>query len=459
MITHSIKIALTGTALVGLSSCTPRPRPNVPASDATPPSALWLQANAPGRPLANVSLGSPVDTLRLLGNDTVSLTASADDPDGGVRAIRIFVTTTRSRPGQIQGPTLAGAPEAETVSAATVGQPADLNLRTSFDLRVPQVLGSFHNLRADVWAEAENHHGGISRTAQLTILYQGVPLSLHVIPLSNEDGTRVAPVTRIQFDTVVHRLNQVFRGTGLRFVFAAADWQPRADSILNLDQPGMRARGNALADSLNGRILLLLRFGGGTAPTGNGNAFPPPGAGARPPSVNDVDQRYVALPNTFTPGGFLDLGGGSFAAHELGHYLGLYHTFPGWSETPGPVFGAADTTAARIETAIRTFMAANGGDINAFDGDSLADTPPDPGTSALRAASVNMCSSNVVTFPASGGNPAITFRPDTRNVMSYYQLWSCAGTDRWPPVQTFTRQQIQRMHQTLAHARRSHLVN
>ena len=449
----------TGIVLLLLSSCTPLPRPNVPASDATPPSAVWLQADAPGVPLANVTLGSAPDTLVLLGNDTVALSASADDPDGGVRVIRIFMTTTRSRPGQIQGPTLAGAPSAENTSSATVGQPADVNLRTSFSLDVPQVLGVFHDMSADVWAEAENHYGGISRTPRLTIRYQGVPLALHVIPLQNENGTRAATVTRVQFDTVVYRLNQVFRGTGLRFVFNPANWQPRADSILNLDKPGMQARGNALADSLNGRILLLLRFGGDTVPTGNGNAYPPPGAGAKPPSVNDADQRYVALPNLFVPGNGLDLGGGSFVAHELGHYLGLYHTFPGWSEVPGPVFAAADTTVPLIQTAIRNYLAANSGDVNAFDGDSLADTPPDPGTSALKGAGVNMCTSNTITFPASGGNPSVTFRPDTRNVMSYYQLWVCSGTTRWPPVQTFTRQQIQRMHQTLTHARRSHLVN
>jgi hypothetical protein len=52
-------------------------------------------------------------------------------------------------------------------------------------------------------------------------------------------------------------------------------------------------------------------------------------------------------------------------AHEIGHYLGLPHTFVG---DPFPDLAAAEA-----------YLAAHGGDPRAFDGDGFTDTPPDPG--------------------------------------------------------------------------------
>jgi hypothetical protein len=245
----------------------------------------------------------------------------------------------------------------------------------------------------------------------------------------------------------VNKVNRVYRGTALRFVFdSLVGWVPREDSVLNRDMPGMQARANTLADNTPGRILLLLRFGSGTMPTGNGNAYPPPGAATRPRNVNDIDQRYVELPNFFAAGSGLDLGNGGFVAHELGHYLGLYHTFPGWWDRPGPVYAAIDTLEADVDTALVRYIRNNGGTIDALDGDAISDTPPDPARALYTTHRANICTSNAITVTS------YTFRPDIRNVMSYHDYTGCGLTA------TFTPMQIQRMRQTLGHASRSHLV-
>src|SRR5262249_11552558 len=158
-------------------------------------------------------------------------------------------------------------------------------------------------------------------------------LRLHVIPLTNSDGKSMPySVTPQQFAALVDRVNLSYAGTNIRFVFDAnTDWAPMNDTELNTDGPKMRERGNAIAAANPGKIVCLLRWGNKVDPTGNGNAFPPPGAGPKPPSVDDVVQNYVALPSQILDGKYtyLNQGNGSFVAHELGHYLGLYHTFPG----------------------------------------------------------------------------------------------------------------------------------
>ena len=213
-------------------------------------------------------------------------------------------------------------------------------------------------------------------------------LRLHVIPLGNQeiDGTGVPvhryEVTPLEFAEVLDKVNPFFAPAGIRFVFdPEVDWRPMLDTELNSDGPAMRQRGNAMAAGIPGKVLCLLRWGPDPAtPTGNGNAYPPPGAGATPRNMFDVTQDYVALPNQYGPNEpFLNLGNGTFLAHELGHYMGLYHTFPGWSDLFGPVYaGQRPATVAAAQQTLVNYIMANGATIAALDGDGLQDTPPDP---------------------------------------------------------------------------------
>ena len=452
--------------VLGIAACTPeRPQLNVPAQDPTPPSALWLQANAPNQPLVNVTLGGAVATGEMVDTNHVSITARADDPDGGIRAIRIWATTRRSLPGTVEGPTLAGAPEVEKVSSAAVGQPANPTESVTWDLDVEPRIGAFWDMWIDVFAEAENFHGGKVTTPVLTLHVRRVGLRLRVIALSNDDGTKAPQVTAAQFTDVVARLNRVYRGAGIRFLYdEAADWQAMNSTGMNEDAT-IFTQGNAIAATLPGRIPLLLRWGSGTGVTGNGNAYPPPGAGTLPANVTDNDQRYVALPSLYPTTGlsFLTLGNGSFIAHELGHYLGLYHTFPGWDGT-NPVFGTSTSPAAVADQALVTYVGNNGGTVEALDGDRLPDTPPDPGTILYDLHGNNdgnaseVCTSSQITISGTlSGNPvSFTFDPDVRNVMSYHAL---CGTGDNPEPQKFTADQVRQMHHTLTVPARIHLLS
>jgi hypothetical protein len=173
---------------------------------------------------------------------------------------------------------------------------------------------------------------------------------------------------------------------------------------------------------------------------------------------------YVALPNRID---LLNQVNGSFVAHELGHYLGWYHTFPGW-DGHDPVFqrfknpdgsNATPPSPEAADQAVIDYLAANGDTINALDGDLLSDTPPDP-TPLLYQVHNNqaICAQRqiVVSGTRNGQPVSFTFAPDPNNVMSYYGGCGPAGAP--PPPRSFSPQQVQRMHQTLQHPSRRHLL-
>src|SRR5262249_23097311 len=91
-------------------------------------------------------------------------------------------------------------------------------------------------------------------------------------------------------------------------------------------------------------------------------------------------------------------------AHEVGHYLGLYHTFPGWSDD------ATDTPERAAQ-----YIATHGGTAAALDGDGLTDTPPEAGTSFYINQGWDPCVGHD-SYTISG----ITFTPDRHNIMSYF---------------------------------------
>jgi hypothetical protein len=291
-------------------------------------------------------------------------------------------------------------------------------------------------------------------------------LRLHVVPLTNEPGNpplKSYTVTPQEFSQVIDRVNLVYAGTNIRFLFDPEfDWAPLANTEINTDGSNQRTLCNQIADAFPGKIVCFLRWGSGTDPTGNGNAYPPPGAGTKPPSVDDVVQNYVALPNKVGPGfAYLSLGNGSFVAHELGHFLGLYHTFPGWTDLNGPVYAQFNGTmpsAAQADQAVIDYIAANGGTTEALNGDALSDTPPDPSPVLYTAHNQNICSSPQITVQGTlnGRRAAFTFTPDVNNVMSYFG--GCPPPDAGPTHFHFSAQQIQRFDVTLKHQSRRALI-
>jgi Polyglycine hydrolase-like, structural repeat len=296
-------------------------------------------------------------------------------------------------------------------------------------------------------------------------------LRLHIIPLTDEEldangnPAYAFAVTPEEFAQLVERVNLSFEGTDIRVVFdPETDWWPVANTTLNSDAPSMRQLANEIAAAIPGKIVCFLRWGSDkNGPTGNGNAYPPPGAGPKPPHVDDVEQNYVALPNRIAPGfGLLNQGNGSFVAHELGHYLGLYHTFPGWTDRRGPVYGqiaGSETPSADdADQAVIDYVAAGDGTTNVLDGDGLSDTPPDPSPVLYQAHGQDVCVQGKITVSGTmkGAKVKFSFAPDPENVMSYFG--GCAPTGSPPSPRRFSPQQIQTMNKTLDHSARRHLL-
>ncbi len=441
--------ALCVVALV--LACQPQTVP-IPQGDPTPPTALWLQANPPEAPLANVTLGGTPLTAEVGDSGVVQVTANGSDPEG-LHAIRLWMTVKRARPGQIEGPGLAGAPVAEQSTPATAGGTATTSLSVSYGLSPSTEIGGFDDLWVDLWAEAENFGGGIVKTAVLTLHLRWDGLRLHVIALSDDDGSNASPVSATDFVQALDSLNRVYRGTRIRFRYdPATDYQMMRSTALNQDlmfgdATGL-ASGNAIALTMPTAIPVFLRLAGG----GNGNAAPPPGLTGIPPGIGPggVAQNYVALPNRLDWVNFI-------AAHEIGHYLGLYHTFPGWG-----------SPSWANEQAVIDWMTTNGGTIAAFDGDLLPDTPPDPeealfavrGGPTYTADHGHAFYCDQTTVDASGtvagAAQTVHFAPDMLNVMSYYSPCP-AGTPNFGQ-RHFTREQVARMHKALTDPARSQLV-
>lgn len=146
----------------------------VPPSDPTPPSALWLQIDRPGQPFLNASITSADPLAHAAAEQQMQITAAADDPDGGVKDVQIWMTeqTWRMNPDGTQtttGPGLAGAPVASAPSQAAVGDPAPATSVVKHSLTPPAISPPMTRREYVIWARAENFHGGAVQTQQLTI--------------------------------------------------------------------------------------------------------------------------------------------------------------------------------------------------------------------------------------------------------------------------------------------------
>jgi hypothetical protein len=156
------------------------------------------------------------------------------------------------------------------------------------------------------------------------------------------------------------------------------------------------------------------------------------------------DLYYVVLGSVFS---------GPDLAHEMGHYFGLKHPFP----------GNRPATVAEAEADIGSFVAAghsseaNG--LKVFDGDGLSDTPPDAAGSVFldyyKGEAGANCDANHPTVPLTVHFPIhhdpdtpahdhpYTLEPDRHDVMSYFK--DCPGFD-----QHLTKQQYKIVHASLA---------
>ena len=219
--------------------------------------------------------------------------------------------------------------------------------------------------------------------------YPPITVPLQAVLLADEDGTRAATVTPEAIASWVDRLNETYAVAGIRFTFdpAADVSKVRSTTVNNIANPEFDpaaapalAAANQIGARYPGKLTVLFRHGTGYG--GVGSAFSTP------------DASVVVMPG-FDPGpGPCSQGGAWMLAHEIGHYLGLTHTF-------ASVYATDDDAATALKKA--------NGDTAAFDGDGLADTPPDPYITAHQCDQV----------PAVVLDDTALLIPRS-NVMSYY---------------------------------------
>ncbi|KAG8863957.1 hypothetical protein FRB96_006830 [Tulasnella sp. 330] len=178
-------------------------------------------------------------------------------------------------------------------------------------------------------AEMEAHfavHSQLSNvTAAVSKLSATVPVWFHVIQSST--AASGGHLTATQIANQINVLNQGYSGLGITFALAGTDYTTNSDWFNNLG-PDSQENDDAKAALRRGDAKTLNLYSTGfTSGSGAGllgySTFPSSYAGA--PTDDGVVFLYSSVPGGTTANYNL----GYTVTHEVGHWLGLYHTFQG----------------------------------------------------------------------------------------------------------------------------------
>ncbi len=260
---------------------------------------------------------------------------------------------------------------------------------------------------------------------------------IHAVKCTNTDGSKAARITPAEVQKWVDKANEVYAAAGVQFDFdPQTDWEVRASDVLNrLDLCSNHATQQSCdasktlatfyAASQPCKIMVYFRWGNTAGPVSNGFSSPTAKYVAMPGFRDTTTTRYYQDPSHQLHGQTVQ--GIKLLAHELGHYLGLPHSFNGMSYT-----GFTDPHLAVISY-MQTY---NKKTLNDMDGDRhrVYDTPPD---------------FHAKYYVMKGWNPAdlfqeiriysrilnidFTVNPDRHNVMSYFGI--CNNYIRLSPDQ------------------------
>ncbi|MBI2842264.1 MAG: hypothetical protein HYX78_02580 [Armatimonadetes bacterium] len=214
-------------------------------------------------------------------------------------------------------------------------------------------------------------------------------LHVHCIRVSDDDGSRQANTTAAQFQQWVDFANATFAPAWIHFLYdQATDFTDIKSTLINnmtgTGDPNWnqeKAAGNQYAAAYPNKIVCFSRYGPNADPGAVGG-------------FSWTDYNFVALKG-FANAWHCGHPHLEQFAHEVGHYMGLVHTFP---FDPFPTKNDAEN-----------YFINHGSDPNMFDGDGLSDTSPDPGIAPMECSTDTTVTLDGVVFPL----------PRT-NIMSYY---------------------------------------
>ena len=244
-----------------------------------------------------------------------------------------------------------------------------------------------------------------TRLALITILIFtaacATKIPVRALQLADDDGKNRAPITAAEVTVWINKANETWAKRGYKFVFdEEKDFQQINSTVLNSQPPDgdnaswdyYKTVGNFVSSLLpSTHINVLFRDRGGA-----GWSWGP----------GDTD--FVSMPsytNTCiskpTPGKACPNGccpNDTLLSHEIGHYLGLAHTFTGTkcnqvnlSNTDGDRYGQLGNDAS----------------------DDVADTNPDPSAACAPTSSLSCAGGSVMVN-------GVTFVPPWTNIMSYH---------------------------------------
>jgi hypothetical protein len=157
------------------------------------------------------------------------------------------------------------------------------------------------------------HHGATSG-----VMAVNIPVAFHIVHRTNNEGN--IPDSRL--DAQVNVLNAAYAGSGFSFYRASVD--RRANNSWNSSTPGSSAE-RTMKQTLARNVATTLNF----YVTKPGQSLL--GWATFPWDYAQTDYRHgvVVHYNTLPGGTMAPYNLGDTGTHEVGHYLGLYHTFQG----------------------------------------------------------------------------------------------------------------------------------
>ena len=360
-------------------------------------------------------------------------------------------------------------------------------------------------------------------------------LTIHVrmqaVILSDNDGSNPGGILSVdQLKQWIHQANETYRASGAKLLLdfdAEKDLVHLKDSCLNRLNHNQNKHASAVAAQYPGKMVVFFRAYaqkegsecmGNSGLTGNGytayNPYVPLGTLGCRDLREGCSASYVVMPSVYcatgvgidfadskNPGPSVPSTGKDASGcpifvqrktslifiqnfnqlvHEVGHYFGLPHTFPGPSDAltkPGDLQSWYDGTP----------RSGTSRSIKVFDGDSpggprdnggytgwtftVTDTAPDAGAQIFVSNGVNMCNTpngktssngsgakvifNGASFTLHGKDEhkkplSLTFTPDKGNVMSYFM---CKNPMTFSPSQVKTMR-----HNLLTDPQRNYLL-